>query len=294
LSKLDQGGSLVVGNLNLDKTSAKVSMPGFGSFDSKGETVSGSFGRYTVDNVGHANFPLVQIRACFVLRSVDTSEVVTQSRPPVPLDAGAQLLLNGPNATNKAVPRQPNTTHYSATLYTSGVSGIGGSGTENTLTQGTYTISGTGGTDIGAFTASVDLPGDFVWSNQDAIPDPIPRSSGLTITWTGGGTGLVTITGAALRQTGGTQQSPIYELTSFDCVAQASAGTFTVPASVLQQLPAVSNNLEQLFLGTLSVFAIPDVAKGQGVFSAPLTAGGTTDQAFFSYSISAMKNTGWR
>ena len=293
LSRLDQGGTLVIGDLSMVKTSMKVSYPGFGSFDSKSESVSGSFGRYTVDNVGHANFPLVQIRACFVLRSVDTSEVVTQSRPPVPLDAGAQLLLNGPNAANKAVPRQPNTTHYSATLYTSGVSGIGGSGSP-TLTQGAYTISGTGGTDIGAFTASVDLPGDFVWSNRDAIPDPIPRGSDLRITWTGGGTGLVTIAGAALRQTGGTQQSPSYELTSFDCVTQASAGSFTVPSSVLQQLPAVSNNLEQLFLGSLSVFAIPDVTKGQGVFPAPLTAGGTTDQAFFSYSISAMKNTGWR
>jgi hypothetical protein len=270
-----------------------MTVPGFGSFDSKSESVSGSFGRYTVDAVGTANFSLVQIRACLVRRGVGTSEEVTQGRPPVPLDAGAQLLLNGPNAANKAVPRQPNTTHYSATLYTSGVGGFGGSGTENTLTQGTYTISGTGGTDIGAFTARVDLPGDFVWSNQDAIPDPIPRSSGLTITWTGGGTGLVTIAGTALAQTGGTQQSPIYSATFFDCVAQASAGSFTVPSSVLQQLPAVSNNLEQLFLGTLWVSAIPDVSKGQGVFSAPLTAGGTTDQAFFSYSIGAMKNTGW-
>jgi len=225
---------------------------------------------------------------------VGTWEEVVQGKPSAALDAGAQLLLNGPNAANKAVPRQSNTNTYSATLYYSGVSGgIGRSGSP-TLTQGAYTITGAGGADIGAFKASVDLPGDFVWSNRDAIPDPIPRGSGLRITWTGGGAGLVMIAGNALAQTGGTQQNPIYEGTFFDCFAQASTGSFTVPASVLQQLPAVSISLDQLFLGNLSVFAVPDLTKGQGVFSAPLTAGGATDQAFFSYSIGAMKNTGWR
>ncbi len=293
LSKLDQGGTLVIGNLSLVKTSMKVSYAESVSFDSKSESVSGSFGRYTVDAVGSASFSVVQMGACFVFKRVGTSEEVALGKPPAPLDAGAQLLLNGPNASNKAVPRQPNANTYSATLYTSGVGGFGGSGTENTLAQGTYTLSGTGGTDIGAFKASVDFPGSFVWSNQDAISDPIPRSSDLRITWTGGGAGLVAIAGVALAQTGGTQQNPIYNATLFSCVAQASAGSFTVPASVLQQLPAVSSDITSGSFGDLSVFAIPDVSKGQGVFSAPLTAGGTTDQAFLSYSIGAMKMTGW-
>jgi len=293
LSRLDQGGTLVIGDLSMAKTSTKMTVPGFGSFDSKSESVSGSFGKYTVDAVGSASFSVVQMGACFVFRRVGTSEEVALGKPPAPLDAGAQLLLNGPNAANKAVPRQPNTNTYSATLYASGVAGFGGSGSP-TLTQGAYRISGTGGTDIGAFTASVDLPGDFVWSNQDALPDPLPRGSDLTIRWTGGGAGLVMIAGAALAQTGGTQQNPVYNATLFSCVAQASAGSFTVPPSVLQQLPAVSSDLTGGSFGSLSVFAIPDVGKGQGVFLAPLTAGGTTDQAFLSYSIGAMKMTGWR
>ncbi|MEK7405972.1 MAG: hypothetical protein AAB225_12760 [Acidobacteriota bacterium] len=292
LIKLDQGGSLVIGNLDLLKTSMKLSMPGLGSFEMKSESVSGSFDRHGVDTVGTANFSLLQIGACFVLQRVGTTDEIIQGKGPAPLDAGAQLTLNGPNAANKAVPRQPQDLTYSAELYSSGLGGLGGSGTP-TLVQGTYTISGTGGRDIGAFTARVDLPGDFVWSNQDSLSDPIPRGSPLTITWTGGSTGSVMIAGAALRQTGVTQQNPIYSATVFDCVAQASAGSFTVPSSVLQQLPAVPNDPTGGSFGSLSVFATPDITKGQGVFSAPLTAGGTTDQASLSYSIGSTKTTGW-
>jgi hypothetical protein len=161
------------------------------------------------------------------------------------------------------------------------------------LTQGTYTISGNGGADVGAFSARVDFPGSFVWSNQDSIRDPIPRSSSLTITWTGGGTGLVTIVGTALAQSGGTAQNPIYSATIFDCVAQASAGTFTVPTSVLQQLPVVSSDVTSGSFGNLGVLAIPDPSKGQGTFTAPLTAGGSIDQGFFSYSVGTLKTVGW-
>jgi uncharacterized protein (TIGR03437 family) len=286
LSKLDQGGSLVVGSLDLDKISTKMSVPGLGSFTSSTESVSGSFGRYTIDAVGAASFSVVQMGACTVFKRVGTTDDIAAGAPPVALDAGAQLLLNGPNATNKAILRDASTKFYDLTLYSSGFGPPSGT---PTLGQGTYTITGSGGADIGRFTASVDFPGAFSWTNQDNIADPISRSSGLNITWTGGGTGLVAIAGAALRQTGGTQQNPIYEATLFSCVAQASAGSFTVPSSVLQQLPVVSSDMTSGSFGDLSVLAIPDVSKGQGVFS----AGGTIDQGFFSYAVGAMKMTGW-
>ncbi|MEO8026300.1 MAG: hypothetical protein ABI823_07490, partial [Bryobacteraceae bacterium] len=92
----------------------------------------------------------------------------------------------------------------------------------------------------------------------------------------------------------GTAQSPIYDATIFACIAPASAGTFAVPTSVLQQLPAVSSDPTTGSFGQLSVLSSPDTSKGQGVFSVPLTAGGTTDQAFFTYSVGSFKTTGWR
>ena len=53
---------------------------------------------------------------------------------------------------------------------------------------------------------------------------------------------------------------------------------------MLQQLPVVSGDLTSGSFGNLSVLAVPDITKGQGVFSAPLTAGGQTDQGYFSGS----------
>jgi len=291
LSRLDQGGTLTIGSLSLDKSSMKMSVMGM-SLDSSSESVFGSFDKYTVDAIGTANFSLLQMGACSVFKRVGTQDEIIQGKPPAPLDAGAQLTLNGPNAVNKAIPRDPTSKTYGADLYSSGFGGFGGSGSP-TLAQGTYRISGTGGADIGAFTASVDFPGAFAWTNQDTIPDPIRRASDLRITWSGGGAGLVAIAGSAMTTVGGTQQNPIYEATLFSCTAPASAGSFTVPASVLQQLPAVSSDPTGGSLGNLTVFAIPDAARNQGVFSAPLTAGGTTDQAFFSYSVGSMKLTGW-
>ncbi|MBM3746898.1 MAG: hypothetical protein FJW34_13995 [Acidobacteria bacterium] len=292
LVRLDQGGTLTIGSLSLDKTSMKMSVPGLGSFDSKTESVSGSFGRYTVDAVAGASFSVVQTGACTVLKRTGTQDEILEGRPPTLLDAGAQLLLNGPGAANKAVPREASSKYYDLTLYSSGFGGLGASGSP-TLTQGTYTLSGAGGPDIGAFTARVDFPGEFVWSNQDAIADPVPRGSGLTIRWTGGGAGLVGVMGAALAQTAGTMQNPVYSATIFECTAQASAGSFTVPSSVLQQLPVVSSDMTSGSFGMMAVLAMPDATKNQGVFSAPLTAGGTADQAFFSYSVGAIKLTGW-
>jgi hypothetical protein len=43
----------------------------------------------------------------------------------------------------------------------------------------------------------------------------------------------------------------------------------------------------------LMVMAIPDASRNQGTFTAPLTAGGNVDWAFFSYAIGSSKLTGW-
>ena len=138
------------------------------------------------------------------------------------IDAGPALTLNGPNGSRTlaktATPGQP--TDYSASL---------GPGY---FSPGTYTVTGTGGADVGAFTATVTIPQPPVWTNQASVID-VNRTDGLTITWSGGASQYVLIAGASYTST---------DLSSgalFQCLVAGDSGSFTVPPNVLLALPAV-------------------------------------------------------
>ena len=138
------------------------------------------------------------------------------------------------------------------------------------------------------------LPGDFVWTNESSISGTISQSTPLTVTWSGGATGLVNIAGEAwTRVSGGTSPNATYSAFGFLCNAAGSAGSFTIPAAMLQQLSAVGSNPLKTTFGTLSVIAVPNPSNFQGTFSAPLTAGGTTDLGFLGYGIAYIKIVGY-
>ncbi len=292
LSTLDQGGTLSKGSLTISKVTQKMTVPILGSMTSTTESVGGSFSKEGVDGVALSTLSMNQAGACFVIRRTGTTSQIASDAVSTPLDAGAQLTLNGPNAANKAIPRSADAKRYNLSLYSSSFGGTTGT---PTVSQGTYTIAGTGGADVGAFTASTEVPGNFTWTNENAVGDNISRSTPLYIAWTGGGSGMVSITGSAMTQSGGTTQDPVYESTSFTCVVNASANAYTVPTTVLQQLPAVTNDLlTGTAIGSLSVLAVADPTKGQGVFTAPLTKGGNIDEGYFTYIIGTMKMAGWQ
>jgi uncharacterized protein (TIGR03437 family) len=287
LQTLDLGGTLIAGGLQLGKVAttftAKVS--------ENTETVSGWFGKYTIDAVATSNLAVVQLGACFLIQRTGTTDQLGFGQPPAQtLDAGAKLTLNGPNASNLPISQQSDKS-YLATLYSTGLQGSGATGTP-TLTAGTYTLAGAGGADIGAFSASITLPGDFAWSNQTTVPNPIPRASPLTVTWTGNAAGLVVVLGAALTLVSGSGQTAVYSALAFNCTAQGSAGSFTVPSNILEQLPAVSGDATATSFGLLSLLAIPG-SKAQGSFTAPLAAGGTIDAGAVGYEVAFNKTTAY-
>lgn len=290
LRRLDQGGTLTLGVLGLVKTTTKTTVPGLGTFDVSFEGASGSFGRYTISQVADASFSIAEVGACWVYRRTGDEAAISGGSIFQPLNAGNQLTLNGPNVSNRPIPREGD--DYNLLLYASGFMGFGGEGTP-TLAQGTYTIRGTGGPDIGAFEAMTNFPGAFNWTNENAIPATVPRNQNLSVTWTGGGDGLVYVGGYAGLRTGGTEDDPTYDAAGFTCVAQASAGNLSVPSGILQQLPPVSADLTSGSIGVLSVLAVPDPARGQGLFTAPLTAGGNIDFGFFSYATGTTKTVGF-
>ena len=281
MQKLDAGGTLVIGEVDLSKTSTEVTVSGTTSTVTS-ESASGSFSKYTTSTYGSANFAFTKVGSCYFIHRTGSSQDVLTGKPPVPQDAGS-LTLNGPNVSNVTIPML-STGEYDKTFYSSGFGGIGGSGTP-TLVEGTYTFTGAGGVNIGGFTASGPFPAAFT-PNFSSIPDPIVRSQNLTVPWTGGGTGLVTVTGFALQQTGGDITNPIYTADGFVCVGQASAGSLTVPsAGVLDQMPAVANNFTAGSFGILSVLTAPNppvtfTATGLDLGFASYLVGGSTTRGF--------------
>jgi uncharacterized protein (TIGR03437 family) len=135
---------------------------------------------------------------------------------------------------------------------------------------GTFTFTGSGasGTNtVGAFTQGVSMPSPLVWTNASSI-GTVTRSQGVTVNWTNGGTGYVEIAGGSVSTSG----SSVFS-TDFVCNAPASAGTFTVPPSVLLALPVGTGALEvgsytfpQLFsvsgldFAFANAFAMTDIA----------------------------------
>jgi len=176
----------------------------------------------------------------------------------VNLDAGPQLTSNGPNGTQLALRQNSQTAGptYSA------------SNVPNTyLAAGRYALSGPGGTGVGAFNGNLDTVSDLVVTNPDNF-SLINRSGGITVTWTGGEqSSVLSISGASFTLDSQTQA---INGSAFICIQNVSAGQFTVPASILTQLPAspVTTSIGAINLITRGSFSV--TASGKGArFTAP-------------------------
>jgi hypothetical protein len=96
-------------------------------------------------------------------------------------------------------------------------------------------VSGPGNAVVGAFQVAVPAPGSFTWTNRTSVR-VIDRSQNLALNWSGGGTGTVLVWG-------GNYDQPVNGGGSFVCTGAASAGSLTVPAYILQGLPASEADL---------------------------------------------------
>ena len=288
LKKVSEGGTLAMGFFNLAKQSIGIQVPVLGTLEVGTEVAGGSFARYGVGEIGAVTDTQPAPGQCIVVRRRGgQNDLLLPASGVTGLDAGASLLLNGPNANNVDVPRDAQTRSYSKTLATTGLPG-GGS---PVIAAGTYSLRGNGGADVGAFNAQTTLPQPLNWTNRASITE-VNRSQNLNVTWTGGGSDMVGVIGVAGSRVGGTDTNPIFDAAVFICYGNASAGSLTVPSSILSRMPAVSGDLETGSLGLLGVQTTgPPTA---GTFSAPLTAGGTTDFAQFNYIIGSNKTLPYR
>jgi uncharacterized protein (TIGR03437 family) len=158
------------------------------------------------------------------------------------LDGGSSVTVKGPNGS-VTVPQN-----------SSGYSTISAAGTF--LGPGAYTVIGPGGADVGPFSATITIPAlPALVSPLTSTNLTVTRSSGMTVTWTGGGGNVLIWVNAATDKTNTTGAAA-------QCTAPASAGTFTIPPYVMLALPA--GNFGSFFLGSAEV-DVPFTATGLSV-----------------------------
>jgi uncharacterized protein (TIGR03437 family) len=132
---------------------------------------------------------------------------------------------------------------------------------------GTFTFNGSGGADVGPFTATLTIANpNFNWTNPSAAAS-IDRTQGLLYTWTGGLPGTFVLLGGTSTGSGVTA--------GYSCKVAVEAGQFTVPSHILLGLPPGSGGVSIQQHDTDSSFSATGLDLG-GVtavieFSVPAT-----------------------
>jgi uncharacterized protein (TIGR03437 family) len=280
LQNLDQGGTLTQGTFNLAQFSVTTTVSGVGTVTEKSDSAGGSFTQFTGFQLASAVALSNPSGACQILPQGAASQSDLVLSGVTNLDAGG-ITLTGPSGSslaNQAL-AEGSSDNYNLTLgiESPGIAlppGVTFPGLTNaTIVPGTYSLKGAGGKDVGPFSASINLGSALTITG--GLPASVIRSAGFTLSWTGGNsTDVVDIIGSS---------GPSGNPTSYLCTTTAGAGTFTVPAFILQQLPAVTAGAVASGTATssLSVISGPNPANGDGLFSAPLTAGGMIDGGTF-------------
>jgi hypothetical protein len=200
------------------------------SSDSAGSSADVTFSRFT--NAQYAmKQPFaspVSLGDCTVLNFTNQNMAVPNPPAfrPVLLDAGPSISLattSESSVGNTSMPFQDG--DYSAPSLPAANS-----------FKGTYTFTGSGGADIGAFSAQLTLPGggsSYTTSTLNNVTS-VTRSKGLTVTWTqpkNSDTDLMFI------QISGYGFTPNPYGAQFVCNVPLAAGRFTIPPAVLLALP---------------------------------------------------------
>jgi uncharacterized protein (TIGR03437 family) len=138
------------------------------------------------------------------------------------LDAGT-VTLTGPAGLAVTLAPQLGIKGYSSAILAAG--GIPSSG-------GSFTFNGSGGADVGSFTATVTFSNPLLsWANPSAAAS-VDRTQGIPVTWTGGNPGTYVVISGTSTGSGVTA--------GYSCRIAVEARQFTVPSYILLGLPAGS------------------------------------------------------
>jgi uncharacterized protein (TIGR03437 family) len=201
----------------------------------------------------------------------------TSGGDPIGGETIAELISGcGSTSKNNCLPYFLNTSGWGTSSWTYGI------------TPGTYTVTGSGGSSVGAFSGGVSVSSagaSFKWTNPPS--SSIPRNTPLTITWTGGDpNGFVDITAVSSTLLSGITPSKTTPGILVLCMAPASAGTFSIPTWVLQSLPSTASSTALVPPGELLV------GPASGLQS--ITPPSGLDAAYIFYHFVAGANVTWQ
>src|ERR1022692_4922359 len=269
LQKFDNGGTFTIGGFSITPFSET-----YQGQSVKIDSIGGAFSQITGFQLGAAATlnPTIgaQSGSCYVVpfTTAGSTSGVSAGGKVTSLDAGV-VSINGPagsSLTNQVI-TEDDTYDYSI----GGLEGLGitiPGQISFSLVAGTYTLSGAGGKDVGTFSTSLTLGSPLTITG--GLPSTVNRSAGLPLNWTGGlASDIVEIFGASSNTTG-TGANEVSTGAEFICITTAGQGTFTVPASILTQLPPSAQ-------GSLYVSS----GNNSATFTAPLKAGGSIDAGYF-------------
>jgi hypothetical protein len=223
------------------------------------ENVGGLFAAYTPTE-WNLPFQGTTIDACLVYEVTWGNGTPYPSAPDLSLNAGDNLTLTGPGlpAGGTAVPAifTPGANGPIYTLNLTSGTLVGG---------GTYTLKGTGGTQVETFSATATLPNNFT-TNVNTI-NIIDRTKPLPVTWTGNGFDnvIISLNGTVLSNAS-THQVVL------TCVVAANLGTYSIPVAALSKLPSITGPLSGVsFLSVTTSPAITGTVSAQSNTSTTLT-----------------------
>ena len=296
LTSLDQGGTIVTGEFLLTSANTTVTVAGT-SLSARSESASGGFGQITADNLGDIAAFTVAAGSCQVYHRIGAVQALLL--PDVTFVDAGNIMLSGPNISSPMAFKEDSKNFYTLNLGTSvtlppGITLPPGFNSAPVIAAGTYTLSGAGGTGVKSFTAATAVHAPLTLTSPTTLPTTVPRSSNLTLAWSGGDGDMVQVTGASGGPTAdSTSANPTYNSVVFICTTTADKGSITIPASVLSQLPATpaagpgaANGIGFLELTQTGVPAV-----NNGLFTTSTTSSGQTVPGTFLGTIGYSANT---
>lgn len=275
INKLASGGTVNFGYIRMESTLATVAGIATSGSGSLGDDAFATFSSFTPQTAYYAEYG-VSSGYCVSTQYYDGAYTLLAdlSLFNALLNAGSALAIQGPLvAPGPFSNADPPYGYYE--IYLSSTAAHYFYSGDN------YSVTGSGGTNVGAFTATETTSIPSVVFTGIANDQPVPRTGNLAVQWTFSNNNLqsvpVTIGGFSSSTDGS-----LY--TSFQCTAPAGATSFTIPSWLLSTLPPSGTQTSGSF-----VYPIGFIWVGQyntpKTFTAPGLDRGVISDAFFQGKI---------